>query len=152
DLGRSPGGSSGGSAAAIAAGLSALEGGSDIGGAIRVPAAVFGVYGHPASETPLPGSGQVPWPPKANGGLVMGVQGPLARSAEDLDLALSVLAGPEVGEDVAWRVELPVARHQRLGEFRVGVLPPVPWITLDDRIAAALEDVAAHLARMGCVV
>src|SRR5262245_19245043 len=152
DLGRSPGGSSGGSAAAIAAGLSALEVGSDIGGSIRVPAAFCGVYGHRPSETLLPRSGQFPWPPMPNVGLVKGVQGPIARSAEDLDLALSGLAGPEVGEDVAWRVELPAARHQRLDEFRVGVLPPVPWSALDDRIAVALEDVAARLARMGCVV
>jgi len=152
DLGRTPGGSSGGSAAAIAAGLSALEVGSDIGGSIRVPAALCGVYGHRPSETLLPRSGQFPWPPMPNVGLVMGVQGPIARSAEDLELALSVLAGPEVGEDVAWRVELPAARHARLGEFRVGVLPSVPGIALDDRIAAALEDVAASLARMGCAV
>src|SRR5262245_54284118 len=152
DLGRTPGGSSGGSAAAIAAGLSALEVGSDIGGSIRVPAALCGVYGHRPSETLLPRSGQFPWPPMPNMALVMAVQGPIARSAEDLELALSVLAGPEVGEDVAWRVELPAARHQRLGEFRVGVLPPVPWVALDDRINAALEDVTARLARAGCAV
>ena len=152
DLGRTPGGSSGGSAAAIAAGLSALEVGSDIGGSIRVPAAFCGVYGHRPSETLLPRSGQFPWPPMPNMGLVMAVQGPLARSAEDLDLALSVLAGPEVGEDVAWRVELPAARHQKLSGFRVGILPPVSWIALDDRIAGALEDVAARLARAGCRV
>src|SRR5262245_9466662 len=152
DLGRTPGGSSGGSAAAIAAGLSALEVGSDIGGSIRVPAAFCGVYGHRPSETLLPRSGQFPWPPMPNVGLVMGVQGPIARSAEDLELALSVLAGPEAGEDVAWRVELPAARRERLSEFRVGVLPPVPWIALDDRIATALDDVAARLARLGCAV
>src|SRR5215831_18825969 len=152
DLGRSPGGSSGGSAAAIAAGLSALEVGSDIGGSIRVPAAFCGVYGHRPSETLLPRSGQFPWPPMPNVGLVMAVQGPIARSAEDLELALSVLAGPEVGEDVAWRVELPAPRRQRLAEFRVGVLPPIAWVALDDRIAATLDDVAARLARMGCTV
>src|SRR5499433_4554548 len=152
DLGRTPGGSSGGSAAAIAAGLSALEVGSDIGGSIRVPAAFCGVYGHRPSETLLPRSGQFPWPPMPNMALVMAVQGPIARSAEDLELALSLLAGPEVGEDVAWRAELPAARHQKLGQFRVAVLPPVSWIVLDDRIASALDDVAARLARKGCTV
>jgi Asp-tRNA(Asn)/Glu-tRNA(Gln) amidotransferase A subunit family amidase len=152
DLGYTPGGSSGGSAAAIAAGLSALEVGSDIGGSIRVSAAFCGVYGHRPSETLLSRSGQFPLPPMPNSAVVMGVQGPIARSAEDLELALSVLAGPEVGEDVAWRVELPAARRERLAEFRVGVLPPIPWIALDDRIAAALEDVAARLARLGCAV
>ena len=150
DLGRTPGGSSGGSAAALAAGLCALEVGSDIGGSIRVPAAFCGVYGHRPSETLLPKSGQFPIPPMPNAAIVMGVQGPLARSAEDLDLALSILAGPEVGEDVAWRVELPAARRERLADFRVGVLPAIPWIALDDQIASTLEDLATRLgtARM----
>ena len=57
----------------------------------------------------LPKSGQFPMPPLPNAAVVMGVQGPLARSAEDLELALSVLAGPDVGEDVAWRVEAAAA-------------------------------------------
>src|SRR5262249_62199165 len=101
DLGRTPGGSSGGSAVAIAAGLSALEGGSDIGGSIRVPAAFCGVYGHRPSETLLPRSGQFPMPPLPNSTVVMGVQGPLARSAEDLELALSLLAGAGGGGECA---------------------------------------------------
>jgi amidase len=152
DLDRSPGGSSGGSAAALAAGLTGLEVGSDIGGSIRVPAAFCGVYGHRPSETLLPKSGQFPMPPLPNAAVVMGVQGPLARSAEDLELALSVLAGPDVGEDVAWRVELPPARHERLADFRVAVLPPIPWLGVDGQIAGALDGLASRLGRLGCVV
>ena len=152
DLGRTPGGSSGGSAAAIAAGLSALEVGSDIGGSIRVPAAFCGIYGHRPSETLLPRSGQFPFPPLPNAAVVMGVQGPLARSAEDLELALSVLAGPEVGEDVAWKVTLPPARREHLRDFRVGVLPPIPWLPVDEQISAGLQDVVGRLAKLGAVV
>jgi amidase len=152
DLNRTPGGSSGGSAAAIAAGLSALEVGSDIGGSIRVPAAFCGIYGHRPSETLLPKSGQFPMPPMPNAAVVMGVQGPLARGAEDLELALSILAGPDVGEDVAWRVVLPPARGTRLTDFRVGVLPPIPWLAVDDQIAATVEDLASRLGRLGCTV
>jgi amidase len=152
DLTRTPGGSSGGSAAAIAAGLSALEVGSDIGGSIRVPAAFCGIYGHRPSETLLPRSGQFPMPPLPNSAVVMGVQGPLARGAEDLELALSVLAGPEVGEDVAWRVTLPTARRERLADFRVAVLPSIPWLPVDEQITAALHDLAGRLAKMGAVV
>src|SRR5438552_1068319 len=152
DLGRTPGGSSGGSAAALAAGLTALEVGSDIGGSIRVPAAFCGVYGHRPSETLLPKSGQFPMPPMPNAAVVMGVQGPLARSAEDLELALSVLAGADVGEDVAWRVELPTGRHTRLADFRVAVLPMIPWLAVDDRISSALEDLATRLGKLGCTV
>ena len=151
-LDRTPGGSSGGSAAAIAAGLSALEVGSDIGGSIRVPAAFCGVYGHRPSETLLPRSGQFPMPPLPNAAVVMGVQGPIARSAEDLELALSVLAGPDVGEDVAWSVTLPVARRERLADFRVAVLPPIPWHPVDEQITAALQDVVSRLTKLGAVV
>ena len=152
DPSRTPGGSSGGGAAALAAGLTALEVGSDIGGSIRVPAAFCGVYGHRPSETLLPKSGQFPMPPLPNAAVVMGVQGPLARSAEDLELALSVLAGPDVGEDVAWRVELPAARRERLQDFRVAVLPPISWLPVDAEIAAALDSVASRLGRLGCAV
>ena len=152
DLGRTPGGSSGGSAAALAAGLTALEVGSDIGGSIRVPAAFCGVYGHRPSETLLPKSGQFPMPPMPNAAVVMGVQGPLARSAEDLELALSVLAGADVGEDVAWRVELPTARHTRLADFRVAVLPAIPWLAVDDQISVALDDLTFRLSGLGCTV
>ena len=152
DLGRTPGGSSGGSAAAIAAGLSALEVGSDIGGSIRVPAVFCGVYGHRPSETLLPKSGQFPLPPLPNSVGVMGVQGPIARSAEDLELALSILAGPDAGEDVAWRVELPPARRDRLADFRVAVLPAIPWLAVDDEITRALQELAARLGRLGATV
>jgi amidase len=152
DLARTPGGSSGGGAAAIAAGLSALEVGSDIGGSIRVPAVFCGIYGHRPSETLLPRSGQFPMPPLPNSAIVMGVQGPMARSAEDLELALSVLAGPEVGEDVAWKVALPAARRERLADFRVAILPPIPWLVVDGQITAALQDLADRLAKLGAVV
>jgi len=152
DTGRTPGGSSGGSAAALAAGLTGLEVGSDIGGSIRVPAAFCGVYGHRPSETLLPRSGQFPIPPLPNSAVVMAVQGPMARSAEDLDLALSVLAGPEEGEDVAWRVELPSPRRERLADFRVAVLSPIPWLPVDGQISGALGDLAARLGRLGCAV
>jgi amidase len=91
-------------------------------------------------------------PPMPNAATVMGVQGPLARSAEDLELALSVLAGPDVGEDVAWRVTLPAPRRERLADFRVALLPPIPWHPVDDQIRAALEEVVGRLGRLGAVV
>ncbi|MBM4442049.1 MAG: amidase [Candidatus Rokubacteria bacterium] len=152
DLTRTPGGSSGGSAAALAAGLTALEVGSDIGGSIRVPAAFCGVYGHRPSETLVPKSGQFPLPPMPNAAVVMGVQGPLARGADDLELALALLAGADVGEDVAWRVDLPPARHARLADFRVGVLAPIPWLAVDAQIAGALDALATRLGTLGCTV
>ncbi len=152
DPARTPGGSTGGGAAALAAGLSPLEYGSDLGGSIRVPAVFCGLYGHRPSETALPRSGTMPTPPLPNAAHVMSVQGPLARAAEDLELALDVAAGPEVGEDVAWRLELPPARHDRLADFRVAVLPPVDWVPVDEEVLAAQEELAARLVRLGCRV
>src|SRR5215475_10344711 len=149
---RTPGGSTGGGAAALAAGLTPLEFGSDIGGSIRVPAAFCGVYGHRPSETVMPRSGQFPIPPMPNAAVVMGVQGPLARSAEDLELALDVAGGPDVGEDVGWRLSIPPARRERLADFRVAVLPRIDWVPTDSEILAALDDLAGRLGRLGCTV
>jgi len=149
DVTRTPGGSTGGGAAALAAGLTPLEFGSDIGGSIRVPAAFCGVYGHRPSETAMPRSGQLPMPPLPNAAVVMGVQGPMARSAADLDLALDVAAGAEAGEDVAWRLTLPTARRERLADFRVAVLPSLDWMPLDAEVAAALDTVTSRLSRLG---
>src|SRR5262245_10209881 len=152
DLGRTPGGSTGGGSAALAAGLTPLEFGSDIGGSIRVPAAFCGVYGHRPSETAMPRSGQFPMPPMPNAAVVMGVQGPMARSADDLELALDVGAGPEVGEDVAWKIALPAARRDRLAGFRVAVLPALDWAPIDADVAGALDGLASSLGRLGCQV
>jgi amidase len=149
---RTPGGSTGGGAAALAAGLTPLEFGSDIGGSIRVPAAFCGVYGHRPSDSAVPREGHVPGTPVPNPAVVMGVQGPLARSAADLQLALDVIAGPSVGEDVAWRLELPAPRHTSLADFRVAILPSADWLPVDNEILAALEDLAARLRQQGATV
>ncbi|MGH2602143.1 MAG: amidase family protein, partial [Dehalococcoidia bacterium] len=106
-------------------------------------------YGHRPSETAVPRSGHFPGTPLPNAATVMGVQGPLARSAEDLELALDVIAGPDAGEETAWRLEIPPARHERLADFRVAVLPPIPWLPLDAEIAAALDSLATGLGRAG---
>ncbi|MDQ6674315.1 MAG: amidase family protein [Chloroflexota bacterium] len=147
-----PGGSTGGGAAALAAGLSPLEFGSDIGGSIRLPAAFCGVYGHKSSETALPRSGQFPEPVLPNAAAVMGVQGPLARSADDLALGLAVAAGPELGEDMAWRLVLPPPRAKRLRDLRVAVLPHVAWLPLSADVQQALTTVVRCLERAGATV
>lgn len=152
DAGRTPGGSTGGGAAAVAAGLTPLEFGSDIGGSIRVPAAFCGVYGHRPSETALARSGHFPGSPTPNPPMAMGVQGPLARSAEDLELALDVVSGAEPGEDAAWSLRIPPARRDDLAGFRVAVLPVPDWLPLDGEVAAALDRLASGLERRGARV
>ncbi len=152
DRERTPGGSTGGGAAALAAGMTPLEIGSDIGGSIRVPAAYCGVYGHRPSETAVPQPGAFPLADIANAGVVMGVQGPLARSAVDLELLFDILIGPVDGEDVAWRIELPAARGERLSDFRVAIMPPLSLVQPSSAMQAKIDELASFLSQAGAKV
>ena len=151
DLTRTPGGSSGGGAAALAAGMVPLEFGSDIGGSIRVPAAFCGVFGHKPSFGVVPTRGHAP--PGADGAEIpLAVVGPLARNAADLALALDVLAGPAPDEARAWGLGLPAPRHDRLAGYRVMMLMAHPVAAVDKEIVAALEALATRLAAAGASV
>jgi amidase len=142
---RTSGGSTGG-AAAVATGMCPLELGSDIGGSVRIPAAYCGVFAHKPSETAMP-KGALP-----NPALPMTVQGPLARHANDLELALNIMAGPVDGEDVGWRLTIPRARAERLDQFNVAVLPQLGWLPCDDETLAAQETLAGRLSEAGTTV
>lgn len=152
DHSRSAGGSSGGSAAALAAGMTPLEVGSDIGGSIRVPAAFCGVFGHRPSESALAKSGQFPVPPTPIPASVLAVQGPMARTATDLRLGLSVLAGADIGEDIAWQLHLPQPRHSKLAQFRVAALDVPSWVPVDPSIRQAQDSLLDILREQGCTV
>ena len=122
DIDRTPGGSSGGSAAALAAGLSALDAGSDIGGSIRNPAHFCGVYGHKPTWgiVPMAGHELLEHTPDAD----LSVCGPLARSADDLALALDTMAGAPGRERRGWRHRATAAGVQSsYGDLRVAVWP-----------------------------
>lgn len=150
DLGRSPGGSSGGGAAALAAGMVPLEFGSDIGGSIRVPAHFCGVYGHKPTWNLIPQTGHAPPGIDAPGaGVELGVVGPLARSADDLKLALGVLAGPDGLDAKAYRVDLPPPRAKRLSDLRVFILDEHPLAGVDDEVLAAIRQVSDALDKAG---
>jgi amidase len=135
DLTRTPGGSTGGGAAAIAAGLGPLTLGSDFGGSIRTPAHLCGVYGHKPTVNLVSLAGHQPGPwdgrpfraPDSNGwkfgqgrSFDFQVAGPLARNARDLALALNVLGGAAGDEAIAWNWRLPPPRQTRLRDFRIG--------------------------------
>jgi amidase len=152
DLTRTPGGSSGGGAAALAAGMIPLEFGSDIGGSIRNPAHFCGVFGHKPSYNLIPQRGHAPPLVGEGAGVVLGVVGPLARSAADLDLALDVLAGPDEGEAVGYRLALPAPRHARLADYRVLVVDAHPLAAADEEVRAGLAGLADRLAALGTKV
>jgi len=153
DLARAPGGSSGGSAAALAAGLTPLELGSDIGGSIRNPAHFCGVYGHKPSYAIVSDRGHIPPAPGQLAPSDLDVIGPLARAPEDLALALSVLAAPRPEDSVAWRLELPEPRRRRIGEFRVAAwLEDAAWPPLAAEVAGLLESAVARIEAAGARV
>ncbi len=150
NLEMTPGGSSGGSVAALAAGLTALEAGSDIGASIRNPAHYCGVFGLKPTYGLIPPRGQ------ALPGIVaaadISVVGPLTRSARDLDLALSVMAGPDLLDDVGWRVELPDPPQKALKDFRVAIKLDDPNAEVDRAYQDKLQSLADALAKAGATV
>jgi amidase len=154
DLGRSPGGSSGGSAAALAAGYVPLEFGSDIGGSLRCPAHFCGVFSHKPSLDLVPARGSRPpqTPAYATRG-DLSVIGPMARSAADLALELDVLAGPdEEAEGIGYRLALPPPRHDRLADFRLLVIDEHPLCPTAASVAGAVNGLAERLAKLGCTI
>ena len=119
DASRTCGGSSGGAAAALAMGFTPIELGSDIGGSIRVPAHYSGVAGHKSSYGLVPGHGQIPGLPGTLSQADLAVVGPMARTVDDLELELAVLAGPDRWNAPAWRVDLPPPRATALADLRI---------------------------------
>jgi len=154
DFGRTPGGSSGGSAAALAAGFVPLELGSDIGGSLRAPAHFCGVFSHKPSLDLIPqrGSGP-PETPAIAGRSELAVIGPMARSAADLALELNVLAGPdEMWDGIGYKLALPEPRHDNLADFRVLVIDTHPLCPTAASIEGVLEQLIGRLAKVGCKV
>jgi amidase len=139
DVTRTVGGSSGGAAASLAAGFVPLEIGSDIGGSIRTPAHYCGVYGHKPSQGIVPGRGHIPGPPGTKSEPDLAVIGPLARTARDLDLALDVIAGPDVLTRDGWTLGLPAPRAEQLRDFRVGYWLDDPLCPIDSSVRTELE-------------
>lgn len=150
DLSRSPGGSAGGSAAALAAGLSALEIGVDFGGGVRNVAHYCGIYGHKPTfgitnwvGHVMPGIGSKP---------DLCATGPIARSANDLRLALDLMIGPDPADAVAWKLALPAPRTKSLSELRVAVMLEDVNFDVDTEVQDRIHAVADFLAKKGAKV
>lgn len=150
DVTRTPGGSSGGAAAALAAGLTALEMGSDIGASIRNPAHYCGTFGHKPTYGICPPRGHAL--PGSYAQADISVIGPLARSTDDLELALSVTAGPDPLEGPGLRLDLAPPRHERLRDFRIAVMLTDPNCAQDDAMTAVLQALVDRIARAGAIV
>ncbi len=149
---RSPGGSSGGAAAAVAAGLTGLELGGELSGSARLPAHYCGVYALRPTHGLVPARGNIPRAPGSLTSNDMVTLAPIARSAEDLPLALGVLAGPMAGEAVGWRLQLPPPRARSVADYRIGVWLDDPACPVDDAVGAVLANVAEALRRAGASI
>jgi Asp-tRNA(Asn)/Glu-tRNA(Gln) amidotransferase A subunit family amidase len=118
DLERTPGGSSGGEAAAIAAGMSAAGVGSDGGGSIRVPAHFSGICGLKPTPGRIPSTGH--FPPSGGPFSFIGVVGPMARTVSDLKVMFEIMQGPDDGEPAAASVPLRWPSEHDVGKVRIG--------------------------------
>jgi amidase len=144
-----PGGSSGGAAAALAAGLTTLELGSDIGASIRNPAHYCGVYGHKPTYGIVPQAGHHAG--RADTPLDLIACGPLARSADDLAAALDILVAPEPSE-AHWGIALPPTRIDTLKGIRVAAWVDDETCPVDAEIRDAVVRVGGALERAGAKV
>ena len=151
---RTPGGSSGGAAAALACGFVPLELGSDLGGSLRAPAHFCGVFAHKPSLDLVPQrGGGYPGTPAVPVRGDMAVVGPMARSAADLQLELDILAGPdELWEGIGYRLALPPPRRERLADYRVLVLDAHPLCATAANVKGAIDTLSDRLEKAGCSV
>jgi amidase len=151
---RTPGGSSGGSAVAVASGMSPLDIGSDIGGSVRNPAHFCGIFSLKPSDYRVPFSGHIPPFPGSKGrGLLRQflTPGPLARSVEDLRLALQVIAGPDEREWEVPPVPLEAVAAKELKQLRLAWSDDL-GLPVSVEIENALAGLASELDRLGCRV
>jgi amidase len=153
DKRRTAGGSTGGGAVAVAARMSPLELGSDIGGSVRNPAHYNGIFSLKPTEWRVPSRGHVPdLPGQTRTTRYMGVFGPLARSVEDLETALRVIAGPDGYEAEAPPIPLGPVPRLKPADLRIAVLESNPLVQVSADTAAVVQATARLLAKAGARV
>jgi amidase len=153
NLERTPGGSSGGAGAAVAAGLTGFDIGSDLAGSVRTPAHFCGVFGLKPTERRIPNTGHIPEPPGLPRAVRhMNVLGPLARSVEDLTLITKIMCGPD---DAEWDVP-PVpwsdAPEKQLRDCRLAWSADFGGVPVTAETRSGIARLADRLASAGCAV
>ncbi len=148
---RSPGGSSGGSAAAVAAGFSPLDIGSDFNGSLRIPAHYCGVYSLKPTENIVAQTGHIPPPLETPDRTVrhMPVAGPIARSADDLALVLLLLAGTDGFDWEVPPVRLDKGAPKTLSGLRVAWIDEFPEAPVTNDTRTGLERLMREIESRG---
>jgi len=152
DLERTVGGSSGGAAAAVAAGFTSFELGTDIGGSVRIPSHCCGTFALKPSFGVIPQRGYLSHVGGGKTDVDINVFGPIARSADDLDLLLGVLAGPEPERADAWRLDLPECGARQLSELRIGTWLDDPASPVESEYHGMLRAATDRLTDAGARV
>ncbi|RUW67663.1 MULTISPECIES: amidase [unclassified Mesorhizobium] len=153
NLSRTAGGSSGGAAAAVAAGMTPFEIGTDMQDSIRLPAAFCGVYGLKPTEHRVSLAGAFPDPGgTARSVRLMSCLGPLARSAEDLALIYRIIAGPDEGDTDLAPVPVEATETPDVGALRIAVATSFPGFPVAGEISAAVEKLGEKLGSAGAMV
>jgi amidase len=152
DIARTPGGSSGGAAAALASGMTPFEIGTDLSASIRIPAHFCGVFGLKTTERRVPLTGVIPGLPGPRPLRIMSTIGPMARTVEDLALLYTLIAGPDGRDTEVPPVPVDQAPEIELKDLRIAVAPTFPGIPVSAEIRAAVVQLATQLSPLCRVV
>lgn len=142
---RTPGGSSGGAAAALAAGMTPFDMGTDLSASIRIPAHFCGVCGLKPTEQRVPLTGLIPGLSTPRSVRIMSCIGPMARTVEDLALLYSIIAGPDGLDTGVAPVTVEEVPQVALKQLRVAFAPTFPGLPVAAEIRSAVEELAKQL-------
>ena len=153
NLDRTPGGSSGGAAAAVASGMTPFEIGTDLSSSTRLPAHFCGIYGFKPTENRISLNGVFPLPFASPQPIrIMSCVAPMARTASDLSLLYSILAGPDGIDTDIDPVPVEAVRANSLEGVRIAVAPKFGDFLVAEDICAAIETFAKRLDSYGAIV
>ncbi len=153
DTARTPGGSSGGAAAALAAGMTPFDIATDLSGSLRIPAHFCGLFGLKPTEGRIPMTGVVPDPRGTPRSVrIMSCSGPMARTVGDLGLLYELLAGPDGRDTEVPPVPVCASPTVELRQLRIAYAPTFPGVPVAAEVRAALATLALQLVRCGAAV
>ena len=149
---RTPGGSSGGAAAALAAGMTPFEIGTDLSASIRIPAHFCGLFGLKPTEQRVPLTGLIPGLAGPRPVRIMSCIGPMARTVDDLALLYSIIAGPDGRDTEVAPVPVDEVPNLDLKHLRVAIAPTFPGFPIAADVRVAVEELAQQLTPLCAAV